>query len=81
MNNASKVTLVAAAAFGLATAANATVSKEAVPAAPSLKAIEGTGLLPKDIMVDALGMIQRSVKPTTPPIRIACDSGCPSNKC
>jgi hypothetical protein len=81
MNNATKVTLVAATAIGIATAANAAVSKEPAQAAPLSTAIEGTGLLPRDLVVDALGMIRKSVKPSTPPIRLACDSGCPGNKC
>jgi hypothetical protein len=39
-----------------------------------------TGLNPSDLVVKDDGTIARSVQPSTPPVRVACDANC-SDKC
>jgi hypothetical protein len=81
VKNASKITIVAAATIAIAASASAAVSDGSKPVSQSAAMSKGTGLLPKDIIVDSLGMIERSIKPSTKPVRVACDANCSSNRC
>jgi hypothetical protein len=67
--------LVALAGIGVVGAADATTSTTS--SIDQLRAATSGNLLgPQDLVVDIDGKISRSVKPSTPPVRLACDSGC-----
>lgn len=80
MKSATRLTIIAAATIGITAAANATVSSEA-PIKGTSTFPQGTGLLPRDIIVDSLGMTRASVRPSNPVKRVGCDANCSSNKC
>jgi hypothetical protein len=83
MHKIIKVALAALATAGSGASTQAATNDEATPdvlAGNCIRAF-GTGLGPNDLIVDTQGMISRTVNPTTPPIRVACDSSCSNNNC